>query len=124
MSTTTMVLTDLESAVAAAEGKFTAANPLSHARHERACAVLPSGHTRQTLYYAPFPLTIRRGRSARVEDLDGHQYLNLVGDFAAGIFGSTCEPLQQAVHQAMGNGISLSGPNLPEVEFAELITQR
>lgn len=124
MSTPTIALTDLESAVTAAERNFTANNPLSHAHHKRACVVLPAGHTRQTLYYPPFPLAIRRGHAARVEDLDGHEYLNLVGDYAAGIFGSTCEPIQRAVRQSMLAGVSLSGPNLPEVELAEVISQR
>ncbi len=124
MNTATMTQTTLESALQAAESRFTAVNPQSRARHERACEVLPSGHTRQTLYFAPFPLTIGRGRGARVTDLDGHEYLNLVGDYAAGVFGSTCEPIRRAVHEVMQEGISLSGPNLPEVELAELISQR
>jgi len=124
MNTRTKKHTNLEFAVTAAESRFAATNPLSRARHERACAVLPSGHTRQTLYYAPFPLTIARGRGARIDDLDGHEYLNLVGDFAAGIFGSTCEPIQRTVHEVMQGGISLSGPSLPEVELAEIISQR
>lgn len=124
MNTPTIGMSGLDSALAAAERRFREANPLSYARHERACVVLPAGHTRQTLYYSPFPLTMRRGSGARIEDLDGHRYLNLVGDFAAGIFGSTCEPIQRGVHQVMLDGISLSGPNVPEVELAELISQR
>lgn len=107
-----------------AERRFTAANPLSRSRHERARAVLPGGHSRQTLYFAPFPLTIERGEGARITDLDGHEYLNFVGDYAAGLFGHHCEPIRHAVLDAMRGGISLSGPNLREVEFAELISQR
>ena len=114
----------LDEALAGAERRFTAANPLSQSRHERARQVLPGGHSRQTLYFVPFPLTIERGESARVTDLDGHEYLNLVGDYAAGLFGHVCEPIRRAVLDAMSSGISLSGPNLREVEFAELISQR
>ena len=114
----------LSDALALAEERFAAANPRSRARHERACAVLPAGHSRQTLYYAPFPLTIAQGQGARITDLDGHEYLNLVGDYAAGVFGHTCEPIQVAVREAMQAGVSLSGPNTREVELAELISQR
>jgi glutamate-1-semialdehyde 2,1-aminomutase len=114
----------LEAAVAAAEERFSAANPRSRARHEQACAVLPAGHSRQTLFFSPFPLTMQGGRGARVTDLDQHEYLNLVGDFAAGVFGSSCEPLQKAVSETLRAGISLSGLNLPEVELAQLISQR
>jgi glutamate-1-semialdehyde 2,1-aminomutase len=120
----TSVTPSLEAAVAAAEARFIAANPNSKARHERACAVLPGGHSRQTLFFPPFPLTMQSGRGARVTDLDHHEYLNLVGDFAAGVFGSTCEPIQKVVNETLRTGISLSGLNLPEFELAALISRR
>jgi glutamate-1-semialdehyde 2,1-aminomutase len=110
--------------VAAAEHRFSTANPQSHLRHDRARAVLPGGHSRQTLYYSPFPLTIAHGNGALVTDLDGHEYLNLVGDFAAGLYGHRCEPIQRAVLETMRSGLSLSGPNTREVEFAEFISRR
>jgi glutamate-1-semialdehyde 2,1-aminomutase len=116
--------TALDDALTLAERRFAAANPSSLLRHERARAVLPGGHSRQTLYYSPFPLTIARGNGARVTDLDGHEYLNFVGDFAAGLLGSQCEPIQRAVLETMRLGFSLSGPNTHEVEFAELISRR
>ncbi len=114
----------MDEALAVATHRFAAANPLSRARHERARAVLPGGHSRQTLYYAPFPLTIAGGRGARITDLDGHGYLNLVGDYAAGLFGQDCDPIRRAVENTMRAGVSLSGPNTHEVELAELISAR
>jgi len=119
-----MTSASLDAALSAAERRFIDANPRSRLRHERARAVLPGGHSRQTLYYAPFPLTVAHGEGTRITDLDGHEYLNLVGDFAAGVFGHRSEPIHQAVQQAMRSGISLSGPNTHEVELAELISQR
>ena len=124
MNTAVRNASGLEERLAAVEATFAAANPLSRARHERASKALPAGHSRQTLYYAPFPLTIARGQGARIIDLDGHEYLNLVGDYAAGVFGSTCEPIQRAATEALEAGVSLSGPNTREVELAELISQR
>lgn len=124
MNTAIQQNSGLEQAVAAAEARFKAANPLSRARHERACGVLPGGHSRQTLFFAPFPLTMQGGHGARITDLDQHEYLNLVGDFAAGVFGSSCEPIRRAVEEAMRAGISLSSLNLREMELAELISQR
>jgi glutamate-1-semialdehyde 2,1-aminomutase len=124
MNTATQTSPTLEAAVAAAEARFAAANPRSRARHEQACAVLPGGHSRQTLFFAPFPLTMQGGQGARVTDLDQHEYLNLVGDFAAGVFGSTCEPIQRVVGETLRAGISLSGLNLHESELARLISER
>jgi glutamate-1-semialdehyde 2,1-aminomutase len=53
-----------------------------------------------------------------------HEYLNLVGDFAAGVYGHQCEPIQRAVLETLRSGMSLSGPNMHEVEFAEFISRR
>lgn len=124
MNTALKERSELEQALNDAEARFTAANPKSRARHERAAAVMPAGHSRQTLFYAPFPLTIAGGKGCRITDIDGHEYLNLVGDYAAGLFGQSCEPLQRAAVEAMQAGISLSGPNTREVEFAEYISKR
>ena len=98
----------LEDALSVAEARFAAANPLSRAHHEQACNVLPAGHSRQTLFFSPFPLTLQAGRGARVTDLDSHEYLNLVGDFAAGVFGSTC-----TLHFAPGRQPYLLLPVIP-----------
>jgi len=114
----------IDAAVRSAEQRFVAANPLSRARYERACAVFPGGQTRQTLYYAPFPLTMVGGIGARITDLDGHEYLNTIGDYAAGVYGHTCEPIQHAVRETLRAGVSLSGVNSREVELAELIASR
>jgi glutamate-1-semialdehyde 2,1-aminomutase len=114
----------LEAALAAAEARYLASNPLSRARHEQSSRVLPGGHSRQTLFFPPFPLTMQGGEGAFVHDLDGHRYLNLVGDFAAGLFGSTCEPIRAAVNETLRAGVSLSGLNVPEMELAQLISQR
>jgi glutamate-1-semialdehyde 2,1-aminomutase len=116
--------TTIEDAVRAAEHRFAEVNPLSRARHERARRVLPAGHSRQTLYYEPFPVTIVRGRGARVTDLDGHEYVNMIGDYVAGLYGHSCEPIQLAVRDAVASGLSLSGVNNREVELAELISDR
>lgn len=114
----------IESAILRAENTYAAANPSSRARHERATRVMPGGHSRQTLFYAPFPLTIASGRDARITDLDGHEYLNMVGDYAAGVYGHTCAPIQEAVRESMESGVSLSGLNTKELELAELISHR
>ena len=124
MSVAAVKKEDLKAALHSAEQRFSAANPLSAKRFEQACRVLPGGHTRQTLYYSPFPLTIVRGADARVTDLDGHVYLNTISDYAAGVYGHTCAPIQRAVMRALQDGVFLSGINTRESELAELIARR
>ncbi len=114
----------LDEALAQTQDRYTRANPRSRAWHDRAVQALPGGHSRQTLYFAPFPLVFTSGHDAHISDLDGHEYLNLVGDYAAGLYGASCEPLRRATLDALQKGISLSGLNTPELELAELICRR
>ena len=78
---------DLETAVAEAERRYVAANPKSQARFEAARGVLPGANTRTVLHYDPFPVTLVRGEGARLFDLDGHEYLDFLGEFTAGLHG-------------------------------------
>lgn len=115
---------DLQSAVAAATERFRAANPKSLAQHVAATAVMPGGNTRTVLYQDPFPLTIARGDGCRLWDLDGHEYIDMLGEFTAGIFGHTNEAIRAAVIAALDRGISLGGHTVVEAELARLICGR
>ena len=91
----------LEDALADAEARYVAANPKSRARHLEAGRSLPGGNTRSVLYYAPFPVTITRGEGARLFDLDGHAYLDFLGEYTAGLYGHS-DPVIRAVMKADG----------------------
>ena len=115
---------DLQNTVAAATDRFRAANPKSLAQHSAATAVMPGGNTRTVLYHDPFPLTIARGEGCRLWDLDGHEYVDLLGEFTAGIFGHTNEAIRAAVVSALERGIDLSGHTVAEAELARIICDR
>jgi glutamate-1-semialdehyde 2,1-aminomutase len=115
---------DLQSAVAAASERFRAANPKSLAQHSAATAVMPGGNTRTVLYHDPFPLTIARGDGCRLWDLDGHEYVDMLGEFTAGIFGHTNEVIRSAVISALDRGVDLSGHTVAEAELARAICDR
>ncbi|HEY7288617.1 MAG TPA: aminotransferase class III-fold pyridoxal phosphate-dependent enzyme [Vicinamibacterales bacterium] len=114
----------LQTAVTAATTRFRAANPKSLAQHAAATAVMPGGNTRTVLYHDPFPLTIARGEGCRLWDLDGHEYLDMLGEFTAGIFGHTNDVIRSAVTSALERGIDLSGHTVTEAELARLICDR
>jgi 4-aminobutyrate aminotransferase-like enzyme len=115
---------NLRSAVAAATEMFRAANPKSLAQHSAAAVVMPGGNTRTVLYHEPFPLTIARGDGCRLWDLDGHEYVDMLGEFTAGIFGPTNQVIRSAVISALDRGIDLSGHTVAEAELARVICDR
>jgi glutamate-1-semialdehyde 2,1-aminomutase len=111
-------------AVAAARERYAAANPASRACHEAAAAALPGGNTRTVLYYPPFPLAIARGEGCRIWDADGHGYVDLLGEYTAGLFGHSDPVILGAVRRALAAGVNLSGHNLVEGRFAAALSAR
>jgi glutamate-1-semialdehyde 2,1-aminomutase len=115
---------NLDSAVAEAEQRYVAANPESGRFNRKAKAVLPGGNTRTTLHYGPFPLTIRSAAGSRVTDVDGHTYIDLINEHTAGVLGHSNPIIQDALKQAIGDGLTLGAPNIYEQELAAAITAR
>jgi glutamate-1-semialdehyde 2,1-aminomutase len=115
---------DLDAVTEDARQRFTAANPKSLARHEEAKSSLPGGNTRAVLWYRPFPLTLVGGKGCRVEDLDGHAYVDLVSEYSAGLYGHSDETIAAALIAAVEGGILLGAPNRYEARYAAAIVER
>ena len=114
----------LEVALAEAVERYTAANPASAGRYEEACRTLPGGNTRTVLFYDPFPLSMAGGEGARLQDLDGHEYRDFLGEYTAGLYGHSDPRILAEVREALAGGIVLGAPNRYEVELAELVCAR
>ncbi len=99
-------------------------NPASRAQHDRARAVLPGGTTRAILHHAPFPLTFVEGDGGVLIDADGHRYVDLVGDYTAGLLGHSERRVHAAVAEALATNTSVGGVHPAEIRFAELVCHR
>lgn len=115
---------DLDAAVADATARFTAANPKSLARHEQAKASLPGGNTRSVMWYEPFPVTIAEGRGCRLRDLDGHDYVDFVAEYSAGLYGHSDPQIQAQMIGVLQDGLALGGPNRFEAALAAELVDR
>ena len=115
---------DLDGAYAAAEERFTSANPESLAQFTRACESLPGGNTRTGMYYAPFPLAMARGEGAYMWDLDGHKYRDYAGDFSAGLYGHTNAVIHAAVREVLADGVTFGSVSAHEARLAAQICAR
>jgi glutamate-1-semialdehyde 2,1-aminomutase len=115
---------DLDTALAEAEQRFTAAHPKSAARHKAAQGVMPGGNTRTVIYYPPFPVTLAKGEGCHVWDLEGRRYADFVGEYTAGLYGHSDPAIVGAIKEALDNGIVLGGPNRYEAELARLLVER
>jgi glutamate-1-semialdehyde 2,1-aminomutase len=107
-----------------AETRYVAANPESQRLHEQRARFMPGGNTRTTIHVAPFPLTIARGEGARIVDADGHEYVDFLGEYTAGLYGHSHPVIVAAIRDALADGIVLGAPNRYEAFLAETVCAR
>jgi len=119
-----VALTGLDALVAEARRTFAARNPESARLHDEARRVLPGGHTRTILSHEPFPLTFVRGEGAVLIDADGHEYVDLLGDYTAGLFGHGERRVLDAAHAAMQELSSAGAVHPYERRLARLMCER
>ena len=119
-----VVTSQVDAELALAIERYSKRNQNSAAVHRSARDVMPGGNTRTVLFNDPFPLRIVKGHEASLTDADGHEYLNLLGEYTAGLFGHSHPVIRQAIDNALDNGINLSGHGENEVRLAELICGR
>src|SRR5919109_3288454 len=112
---------DIKAALAEAEEQYRARNPASLAQHREACAAMPGGNTRSAIHVDPFPLTITRGAGARLWDIDGHEYVDFLSEFTAGIYGHSHPVIRKAIEAALTDGLNFGAHNRIEAQFAAAI---
>jgi len=98
--------------------------PASAENYARACEFMPGGTSRQAAFWAPYPLTIKRGEGAYFRDIDGHQYLDLINNYTAMVHGHAYPPIIEAVRKQIGNGTGWAAANEPQSRLASLIVDR
>ena len=103
---------------------FAARRPRSNAMHEQATRVMPGGNTRTVLFSAPFPLRVEKAEGSTLTDVDGHSYLDLLGEYSAGIYGHSHPQILAAARTALEKGLNLGAHHEGELRLAELVTQR
>ena len=112
-------------AVGQARQDFAAGMPASKANHDEAVTVLPGGNTRSVMNHAPFPVAFASGEGATLTDLDGHGFVDLLGDYTAGLLGHSDQRVLGPVMQALNTiGTSMGGVHPAERKLAALMCAR
>jgi glutamate-1-semialdehyde 2,1-aminomutase len=114
----------LDEAVSQARARYAQRRPRTWALHEKARSFLPGGNTRSVLYHQPFPLRIDRGWDAILVDVDGHEYLDLLGEYSAGLYGHSHPVVIKAMMDALAEGINRGAHTRYEVDLAEALCER
>lgn len=115
---------NLADALSDARARYVAANPGSLAAHVEATAWMPGGNTRTVLFHGPFPLSMARGAGCRLWDVDGHAYVDLLGEYTAGLYGHSNPVIRGAINSALNRGWNLGAHGTDEARLARLIVDR
>ena len=117
-------MTTLEGAVAEARQRYIEDNPNSRHLAGLASEVMPGGNTRSVLHFDPFPFRVAAVDGPYLVDVDGHSYLDLLGNFSAGLLGHSPVEVRRAVSSALEGGWTSGAMRTAEIDYASLVCQR
>ncbi|GBL21282.1 beta-phenylalanine transaminase [Acidimicrobiaceae bacterium] len=110
--------------LAKARSDFADRNPQSHKYFDEARKYLPGGHTRTVLTHDPFPLVFVSGEGSTLTDLDDHVYIDMLGDYTAGLLGHSEHRVIDAVTAVLKTNASVGGIHPAEARLAKLMCER
>jgi glutamate-1-semialdehyde 2,1-aminomutase len=116
--------TSFAEALTEAESRYAAARPRSQAAHMRAAHRLPGGNTRTVLHFPPFPLFAAASSGCRLRDLDGHEYVDFLCEYTAGLAGHDNPVLRDAISGALDRGWVNGALTEAEATLAEALCAR
>ncbi len=92
--------------------------------YERARRRFPGGSSRTTLWVAPHPPYALQGEGWRVSDVEGHELIDLHGDYSALVHGNAFAPVTDAARTALERGSAFGLPTAAEVDLADCLAKR
>ena len=121
-----ILLPRLSQALHMARQEYAKANQASAAAFAKAKASgIAGGTNRASIFYTPFPLTFVDATAATAITADGQRITDFLGNFTAGLFGFSPQPVIDAVSHAMARGHALGGaPNRMEAVVASALIDR
>jgi glutamate-1-semialdehyde 2,1-aminomutase len=111
----------VEASLADLRTRYSAQRPKSRAAHDRAEKRIPGGLSRAVLAVNPFPIRAERATGAEIIDIDGHSYVDLCGDYTAGLLGHAPEAVAAAIEGVLQRGWSYGASPEDEIVVGELL---
>ncbi len=76
------------------------------------------------LHFEPFPFRVVSASGPEITDVDGHTYVDFLGNYTAGLFGHSPKLIADSVIEALGSGFALGATHPTEIELAEMLCAR
>ena len=100
--------------------------PRSHAAFQRASGVIPGGVNSPARAFGAVggePPFMARAEGAYLWDIDGHQYIDLIGSWGPMILGHGHPQVKRAIAATLETGTSFGAPTERESEIAEVVVR-
>ena len=97
---------------------------LSNTYFEKAKTLIPGGVNSPVRAFKSVggnPVFIQSAKGAYLNDVDGNEYIDLIGSWGPMLFGQAHPVIENAVREALSDGFSFGAPSLKEVLIAEKI---
>src|SRR6201982_2021718 len=108
------------------QSRVTAEHTADKRLRERARAVIPGGvygHQSTALLPGAYPQFMRGGCGARVWDVDGNEYVDLMCSYGPVVLGHRHPAVEAAAARQAASGDCMNAPGPVMVDLAELLTQ-
>ena len=97
--------------------------PRSALAHRDAAEYLPGGDTRAAVHFPPYPLCVAYGRGASLVDVDGREYLDMLGNYSSMLHGHAHPELTRAISDGAALGTGVGAVTEYQTKCARLIGQ-
>jgi len=91
---------------------------------EAAREKLPSGSSRTSVFYPPYPCYAQRAQGSKIVDVDGNERVDYCYNFTSLILGHRHPVVLKAVNHQIENGTVFGAPTELELTHAEIIKKR
>jgi glutamate-1-semialdehyde 2,1-aminomutase len=105
------------------EEKLEARTKKSRAMYEEAKQVLPGGVAGNGKFMLPYPLYFREAQGAKIVDVDGNEYVDLIMGLGIHILGHSPSPVVEAVREHLRPGTMPGLATELEVQLAHKVQQ-
>jgi glutamate-1-semialdehyde 2,1-aminomutase len=98
--------------------------PTSRALFKEARSVVPGGVSRNTLAFEPYPFYARDAAGARITDVDGNVYLDLVNNYTSLPHGHGHRPTIEAAEAQLRSSSAIGTAHALEAQYAAELRER
>ena len=98
--------------------------PKSREIWEEASEYLPGGDSRNSIFWAPYPIFVDSGSGCHVVDADGVDRIDFINTMTTLILGHAPRVVVEAVTEQLERGVVYNAPSRHQVRLAKLLCER